>query len=560
MNNNKRYAGIAIGILIVLVVSGFWFVSARSKQRDTSPQENSSSVLKNEDIILVGRNFGRNDSKNGIYEINVLTKELKPHSNPVDAISTFAGLPKEIKNKQISVVMSKTLVSQDKTKAIVVFTTLDETKEPSAFDGSLPIIKADEFVCDIAIKKCSATDILALAYNTTRGTKKWSEHPYGPLYWSQWDSVKNLLYGHLTGEGVGNSAPVYVFNLTDKLLRQTTGYDALNEKEKRAEVPNGAFSPSLSKFVMVDESPNGTPSDIWDLLLYDSADLSKPSKKFDISLIIDKSGFNRVSAVAWSADEKMLVLETNKQIFTLDLESGKISLKYTDESKDESGLWLDFNAVDLSQSGRYIVFVDYDKSTTPLFHVAVNPTKNEIYRIPGIDGSTKLIGTPKALDAFGLVPSRSKPVETAVSPGDYSEFVTKMDEHITIHSTLRDVNFCGKIYKVQQVLIDGLDVVQRVAEMVKNQASSQNLKLKEFADSVCKTVPPDPRSELEMTVIPFTVDASNTWTSTTEKTGTYGIFAQTSANKLQTVLKAIDLKDNNKVTELLREEDLNLYY
>jgi hypothetical protein len=47
----------------------------------------------------------------------------------------------------------------------------------------------------------------------------------------------------------------------------------------------------------------------------------------------------------------------------------------------------------------------------------------------------------------------------------------KIDEHLTINNELRDVNFCGKTYKVKQVLIDGVDVMQRMAEMTKN---SQN--------------------------------------------------------------------------------------
>jgi hypothetical protein len=39
----------------------------------------------------------------------------------------------------------------------------------------------------------------------------------------------------------------------------------------------------------------------------------------------------------------------------------------------------------------------------------------------------------------------------------------KIDEHVTINNNLRDVNFCGDIYKARQILIDGTDVVQRIA-------------------------------------------------------------------------------------------------
>lgn len=69
----------------------------------------------------------------------------------------------------------------------------------------------------------------------------------------------------------------------------------------------------------------------------------------------------------------------------------------------------------------------------------------------------------------------SKQVETPVSPDGAPRVFQKdeekpkeqpsgkIDEHLTIDNTLRDVNFCGKIYKVKQVIIDGVDVVQRIA-------------------------------------------------------------------------------------------------
>ncbi len=303
------------------------------------------------DVILVSKN-------GGTYEINVSTKELKSYLSPAESIIKFVGLPKEVKNKQTSVSMTRTLLSQDKTKAMVVFTTFDETEKPSEFDGSIPALKADEFLCDMVAQKCSATDFLALAYKATGETNKWFEN--GMLWWYRWDSVKNLLYGHLSGEGIGNASPVYVFNFNDKSLQRTTGYNSLDEKEKRAGVPAGAFSPSLNRFVMVETNNNK-----WDLLLYENNNLSAPLKKYNISSMNDKTYMgSRIESVAWAADEEKLILETDKQIFTLNLENGEISLKYTDTTQDESGLWLDFNAVELSSSGRYILFVDYDKSKT----------------------------------------------------------------------------------------------------------------------------------------------------------------------------------------------------
>jgi hypothetical protein len=51
-----------------------------------------------------------------------------------------------------------------------------------------------------------------------------------------------------------------------------------------------------------------------------------------------------------------------------------------------------------------------------------------------------------------------------VSPATTTQ-VGQIDEHLFIDNTLKDVNFCGKTYRVKQVIIDGVDVVQRVAEL-----------------------------------------------------------------------------------------------
>jgi len=44
------------------------------------------------------------------------------------------------------------------------------------------------------------------------------------------------------------------------------------------------------------------------------------------------------------------------------------------------------------------------------------------------------------------------------------------------------VNFCGKTYKVKQVLIDGVDVVQRVAELATKNLLSETLEQKASED------------------------------------------------------------------------------
>ena len=43
-----------------------------------------------------------------------------------------------------------------------------------------------------------------------------------------------------------------------------------------------------------------------------------------------------------------------------------------------------------------------------------------------------------------------------------------IDEHLTINENLRDVNFCGKILKVKEVTLDGVDIIQKIGELITN--------------------------------------------------------------------------------------------
>lgn len=64
-----------------------------------------------------------------------------------------------------------------------------------------------------------------------------------------------------------------------------------------------------------------------------------------------------------------------------------------------------------------------------------------------------------------VVHRESKKVAETNPPATAPELSGVIDEHLTINNELRDVNFCGKTYKVKQVLIDGVDVVQRIAKL-----------------------------------------------------------------------------------------------
>ena len=63
-----------------------------------------------------------------------------------------------------------------------------------------------------------------------------------------------------------------------------------------------------------------------------------------------------------------------------------------------------------------------------------------------------------------------------VSPTTTTQ-VGQIDEHLFIDNTLRDVNFCGKMYRVKQVKINGVDVVQRVAEIATKNLMPETFKM-----------------------------------------------------------------------------------
>lgn len=73
-----------------------------------------------------------------------------------------------------------------------------------------------------------------------------------------------------------------------------------------------------------------------------------------------------------------------------------------------------------------------------------------------------------------------------VTPAPIS--VAQNDGHLTIDETLRDVNFCGKIYKVKQIKIDGIDVVQRVAELVTNNLVPYNIGNGDVGATICDNI------------------------------------------------------------------------
>lgn len=64
----------------------------------------------------------------------------------------------------------------------------------------------------------------------------------------------------------------------------------------------------------------------------------------------------------------------------------------------------------------------------------------------------------------------------------------KIDEHLTINNSPRDINFCGNTYRVKQVFIDGVDVAQRIAELATTKQIVEKGSGRELSEAVCWNV------------------------------------------------------------------------
>ena len=98
---------------------------------------------------------------------------------------------------------------------------------------------------------------------------------------------------------------------------------------------------------------------------------------------------------------------------------------------------------------------------------------------------------PTPCDPLATTTDCSKIVDTPPSPAEVATTSAnpvqsgKIDDHLTIYNTLRDVNFCGKIYRVKQVIIDGVDVVQRIAELATEKEITEKSSEHIITNAIC---------------------------------------------------------------------------
>lgn len=287
-------------------------------------------------------------ARNGLYQVDLITKQLTSYADPKDEILKFSGLPKIEETESVKTSAAIYLLSEDKSQAIVFVSKYDKTQPPNDFTGLLNLLERKYFICVVADKKCSPSTLI----EDIASQLKYDN--YYRINWYRWDSDRGLLFGNPSGEGIGNSSPVVIYDLKSKTYDKTLGYDCL-KREKCAQVTITSVSPSLEKFIMIDG---------WKIILYKSSYPSIPFETFDISPSLGDASQGGIHALNWSSDEKTLVLGTDKNIYTFDLEKAKLDLIFSDTTVGLGLSYWERNTVRFSPSGRFIVFVDYGDSPT----------------------------------------------------------------------------------------------------------------------------------------------------------------------------------------------------
>lgn len=361
---NKKKLFITVAIVSMIVIIGVLLVIFKNDKKLTEKitifngkEEDGGAVIFKDSVIV-------QDDNGVIKKVEIASGEMS-EANPLEKndFADFAGLPKMGIDGSKETAQKFILVSNDEQKAIVVVAVYDLGAQPNAFDGLPPILSSSEHVCDIAEKQCQTSELLSQAY---QGLDPELQKEYGGIWWQKWDSEKNRLFAHLTGEGVGNASPVYICDIKSRKCDKTEGFDSLKDGDQRAVVTAGMFSPSLSKFVMINQhdEPNQETGKAWELLLYASSDLSAPARSYDISVIIDRDenvAYDGVQAVAWSGDEKKIAIGTSRRIFLFDVESGGLSLAYIAPTNKEGEFYWDGSALSLTNNSRYIAFIDSEE-------------------------------------------------------------------------------------------------------------------------------------------------------------------------------------------------------
>jgi len=363
MSNKKLLLAVTLSLLILIGVVGALIYKQKKGDIKPTPAATQNPSGKTAQKTETGDASGAVlvSTNEAIEKINLATGEKMPASAlEQEDFSGFSGLPKLGDVWRPDIEQAGVLVSNDKSEAIVTVTPYDSSQTSNNNSDAQPVLSTDNYLCDIARKSCQRSDLLDQNY---QGLDPLLQKNGDAFVWFKWDSAKKLLFGHILASDGPGASPVYACDIQNKACVKTEGYDSQKQGDARAVVPEGAVSPSLGKFVMVNQhdNPNVETGKQWDLLIYEGTDLSKPARSWDLSAIIDHDAsvaYDSVWSVAWSSDEKKIAIGTTRRIFMFDVASGSLSLVYSAPADSDGDPYWDSSALFMSPDSKYIAFID----------------------------------------------------------------------------------------------------------------------------------------------------------------------------------------------------------
>jgi|GEM_PF-6940859 len=184
---------------------------------------------------------------------------------------------------------------------------------------------------------------------------------------SRWDSNNNRLFGYRSAFDVANRGTVYIVDLGAGTFSKTPDYGI--------EGATPFFSPSLNKIILKHKNF---------LLLFDSRNLAVPQKTIDMAKINDN-----IYSFAWSPDESQVALGFDKSIYTVDLDSGNISLRFLDNTIGSTYTFWDRNEIGYSPTGKQIYFIDYENAGAwEAQQKSLIRRENDRFKLTGVDLET----------------------------------------------------------------------------------------------------------------------------------------------------------------------------
>ena len=123
-------------------------------------------------------------------------------------------------------------------------------------------------------------------------------------------------------------------------------------------------------------------------------------------------------------------------------------------------------------------------------------------QLPAIDQRTGCDPSATSTDCARV--RTSEPAEQAADGFSKAVAATgqsgKIDAHLIVDNTYRNVDLCGALYRGKQVVIDGVDVLQRIAELGRAEVAPR----KDIGTKICDGIKPGPyggRKEIEISEV-----------------------------------------------------------